>query len=138
MLSGTNLVANGLGNFTGTNIAQIPKVSEPAFTMLGGTYSSASSLLYPISSYTSIAVSGDDVDAGRYAIRLTTEHGDFRFNKIVFFAVSVDSNGNIDVTKEPIPFSISVFEGTVIKTKTTDSNAGLLWEGIFQLQFQRR
>jgi hypothetical protein len=137
ILSGTDMNADGDGDFTGNNIAYIPKVSEPSFALLGGTNVSATSMLYPVASFARVAVSGNDIDAGRYSIRLTAEHGNYRFNKFVLFAVKVNSDGTEDTNVLPVPFSVHVFEGTITKQKTTDDGSGLLWEGVIQLTFGR-
>jgi mannose-6-phosphate isomerase-like protein (cupin superfamily) len=135
VLSGSNLVANGSGGFNGTNIASIPKVNQPAFTLDGlGKNTSAVSLLYPITGYTKVA--GDNgVDNGRYEIFLDTIHGNFRFNKLVLFATKLNADGTEDDTVLPVPFSVHSFEGTTIKTRSTSNGTGLGYRALIQLQF---
>ena len=136
VLSGTDLVADGAGGFTGTNIGQIPQISEIQYALGGGVNTSAVGLLYPVSSFSSMVISGDNVDAGRYNIRLEA-HGPFRFNKFVMFVAKMNADGTEDTTYLPVPFSVSVFEGTTEKVRTTSDGTGLQWEGIIQLAFQR-
>jgi len=136
VLSATTLSANSTGDFTGTEIGLIPKISEIDYSLAGGSNVSAAGLLYPVNSFSSMVVSGDNVDAGRYNVRLET-HGDFRFNKFILFVAKMNADGTEDTTYLPVPFSVSVFEGTTEKVRTTNDGTGLQWEGIIQLAFQR-
>ena len=137
VLSGTTLTADGIGGFTGSDIAQIPQITEISYALDGGgVNTSAVGLLYPVSSFSSMVISGDNVDAGRYNIRLET-HGPFRFNKFVMFVAKMNADGTEDNKYLPVPFSVSVFEGTTEKVRTTSDGTGLQWEGIIQLGFQR-
>ena len=114
------------GNISATSLA-------PELTLSGG------SMLYSVRTFVPVNVSASDpsVDAGRYIVQLDSSVGNFKFNKIIFYLAKMNTNGTEDTSFIPTPFAQMVWEGTSNKQISNSNNAGVVWEGIIDLIFQR-